>query len=174
MLNRLVVFSLGEQSYALSLRAVLRVVRMVELTPLPRAPEIVLGVIDVQEEIVPVMSMRKRFGLAEPEISLRDQLIVADTTTRRVALVVTSVTGVVERREEDIITAAQIVPGLQCVDGISRLEDGLLFIHDLDLFLSQKEEQQLDGLLACGATTESATRGSVSTEGVGRGSAAGE
>jgi len=121
---------------------------MVEVTPLPKAPEIVLGVIDFQGNIIPVMSMRKRFGLSEPETSLSDQLIMAETATRSVALVVSSVTGVVERPAEDLTKAEKIVPGLQYVEGITRLENGILFIHNLEHFLSNKEEQQLDGLLA--------------------------
>jgi purine-binding chemotaxis protein CheW len=115
---------------------------------LPKAPEIVLGVIDFQGTIIPVMSIRRRFGLSEPETSLSDQLVVADTATRRVALVVNSVTGVVERTAEDVTEAAKIVPDLQYVEGITRLEDGILLIHNLEHFLSNKEEQQLDGLLA--------------------------
>ena len=147
MSNQLVVFTLDAQHYALPLTRVQRVVRMVEVTPLPQAPEIVLGVIDLQGTILPVMSMRKRFGLSEPETSLSDQLIVADTATRSVALVVTSVAGVVERRAEEVTETEMIVPGAQYVEGMTRLEDGILFIHDLDRFLSKKEEQQLEGVL---------------------------
>src|SRR5712691_5994820 len=148
MLNRLVAFILGEQRYALPLTTVQRVVRMVEVTPLPKAPEVVLGVIDFQGNIIPVMSMRKRFGLPEPETSLSDQLIVADTATRSVALVVNSVTGVLERTAEAVTDAEKIVPGAQYVEGMTRLEDNILFIHNLDHFLSKKEERQLEGLLS--------------------------
>jgi purine-binding chemotaxis protein CheW len=148
MLNQLVAFILGEQQYALPLITVQRVVGMVEVTPLPKAPEIVLGVIDFQGNIVPVMSMRQRFGLPEPETNLGDQLIVAETATRRVALVVNSVTGVLERTAEEVTEAGKIVPGVQYVEGITRLEGGIVFIHNLDHFLSGKEERQLDGLLA--------------------------
>jgi purine-binding chemotaxis protein CheW len=154
MLNQVVTFILGKQQYALHLTTVQRVVRMVEVTPLPKAPEIVLGLIDFQGIIIPVISMRKRFGLSEPETSLSDQLIVADTGTRTVALVVNSVTGVVERTVEDVTKAEKIAPGLQYVEGITRLEDGILFIHNLERFLSKKEEQQLDGLLAKAAGRE--------------------
>src|ERR1700728_1654728 len=148
MLNQLVAFILGKQQYALPLTAVQRVVRMVEVTPLPKAPEIVFGVIDFQGSIIPVMSMRKRFGLSEPETSLSDQLIVADTATRRVALVVNSVIGVLERTAEAVTKTEKIVPGGQYVEGITRLDDGILFIHNLEHFLSKKEEQQLDELRA--------------------------
>ena len=81
---------------------------MMEVTPLPEAPEIVLGVIDLQGNIVPVMSMRKRFGLSEPEASLSDQLIVADTGTRSIALLVSSVSGVTERTAEEV-TATMVI-----------------------------------------------------------------
>lgn len=148
MLHQLVAFTLGEQRYALPLTTVQRVVRMVEVTPLPKAPEIVLGVIDFQGTIIPVMSMRKRFGLSEPETNLSDQIIVADTAKRCVALVVNSVTGVLERTAEAVTETEKIIPGAQYVEGITRLEDGILFIHNLEHFLSENEEQQLCALLA--------------------------
>jgi purine-binding chemotaxis protein CheW len=154
MLNQLVAFTLGEQQYALALTTVQRVVRMVEVTPLPKASEIVLGVIDFQGQIVPVMSIRKRFGLPEPETNLGDQLIVAETATRRVALVVNSVTGVLERTAEEVTETEKIVPVAQYVEGITRLEGGIVFIHNLERFLSKTEEQQLDGLLAQAAGRE--------------------
>jgi purine-binding chemotaxis protein CheW len=154
MWSQLVVFTLDAQLYALPLASVQRVVRMVEVTPLPKAPEIVLGVIDVHGSIIPVMSMRRRFGRPEPEASLNGQLIVADTGTRCVALVVTSVTGVIERTVEEVTEAEKIVPGAQYVEGISKLEDGIVFIPNVDRFLSKKEDQQLDSLLARAAGRE--------------------
>jgi purine-binding chemotaxis protein CheW len=155
---QLVVFTLELQNYALPLARVQRVVRMMEVTSLPEAPGIVLGVIDLQGKIIPVMSMRKRFGLSEPEASLVDQLIVADTGTRSIALLVNSVSGVIERTAEEITATEEIVPGVQHVEGISRLDDGILFICNLDRFLSTKEERELNGLLAQGAG-KSAGRG---------------
>lgn len=148
MLHQLLAFTLGEQQYALPLATVQRVVRMVEVTRLPSAPEVVLGVIDLQGNIIPVMSMRKRFGMVEPEASLSDQLIVANAGARSVALVVNSVIGVVERTAEEVTETEKIVHGVQYVEGITKLKGGLLFIHDLDRFLSKKEDRQLDGLLA--------------------------
>jgi purine-binding chemotaxis protein CheW len=138
MRSQLVVFTLDAQLYALPLSSVQRVVRMVEVTPLPNAPEIVLGVIDVHGSIIPVMSMRRRFGRPEPEASVSGQLIVADTDTRRVALVVTSVNGVIERTVEEETEAEKIVPGAQYVEGIFTLEGGIVFIHNVDRFLSKK------------------------------------
>ena len=154
MLNQLVVFALNRQQYALRLAGVCQVLRMVEVTPLPKAPKIVLGVLSLHRTVVPVLSMRRRVGLTEVEASLTDQLILADTASRRVALVVDAVTRVVERSTEGITKAERVVPGAEYVEGIAKLEDGLLFIHNLDLFLSQPEESQLRDALAKGQGAE--------------------
>ncbi|HEV2175700.1 MAG TPA: chemotaxis protein CheW [Terriglobia bacterium] len=147
MPSQLVAFALDGQQYALRLRAVQQIVRMVEVTPLPKAPEIVLGVVNLQGKIIPVLNVRERFGLRDRETNLRDQLIVAQTAKRSVALVVDSVTSVIERSRDEITEAARIVPGAEYVEGVAKLEDGMLFIHDLDRFLSPEEEQQLRDVL---------------------------
>ena len=65
-----------------------------------------------------------------------------------------SVAGVVEQTTEEVTETKKIVPGAQYVEGMATLEGGILFIHDLDRFLSKKEERQLEGLLAKTAGTE--------------------
>jgi purine-binding chemotaxis protein CheW len=81
-----VVFTLDERRYALYLPAVERVVPAVEVTPLPNAPEVVLGVINVQGRIIPVINVRKRFGLRERDIEPNDRFILARTSRHVVAL----------------------------------------------------------------------------------------
>lgn len=145
--NSLVIFTLDEHSYALHLPAVERALRMVEISPLPKAPEIVLGVINVQGRIVPVFNVRKRFRLPERETSLSDQLIVAQTSRRTVAIVADVVSGVVAYPEHQVITADTVLPGLEYLEGVAKLDDGMILIHDLDKFLSLEEEEILGTVL---------------------------
>ena len=67
---------------------------------------------------------------------------------------VDAVTGVVERTTEEITKAERIVPGAEYVEGIAKLKEGMLFIHNLDLFLLQPEESQLHDALAKGQGAE--------------------
>jgi purine-binding chemotaxis protein CheW len=145
--NRLLVFTIEDRSYALHLEAVERVVRAVEVTPLPKAPPIVLGIINVRGRITPVVDMRKRFGLPEREIGLNDQLIIARTPKLHVSLVADSVDGVMEIDGEEIIRTDLVLPKTEYVEGVVKLDDGLLLIHDLDRFLSLSEEEALLGAL---------------------------
>ena len=146
----LVVFVLDERGYALRLTAVERIVRAVEVLPLPKAPEIVLGVVNVHGRVIPVVDIRKRFRLPAREMRLSDQLILARTSKRRVGLVADTVSGLLERSAEEVVLPETIVPGLEYVAGVAKLEDGLLLIHDLDRFLSLEEEKRLDQALGKG------------------------
>ena len=145
--NQLIVFTLDEQRYALHLSAVERVFRVVEITPLPKAPEIVLGVINIQGRIIPLLNIRRRFRLPERDMTPSDQLILASTGTQAVALVVDAVNALVERSREEVIAADSILPDLEYVKGVAKLEDGLILIHDLGQFLSLEEEKTLNGAL---------------------------
>jgi purine-binding chemotaxis protein CheW len=145
--HQLVVFAMDEQRYALQLAAVERVVRMVEVTLLPQAPQIVLGVINAQGRIIPVVDIRRRFRLPARDIRLSDHLLIARTARRTVALALDAVTGIVEGSAQAVITAEEILPGLEYVEGVIKLEDGLILIHDLDTLLSLEEEQTLAAAL---------------------------
>lgn len=141
--EQLVVFFLDEQRYALRLSAVKRIVRAVEVTPLPAAPEIVLGVINAEGRIIPVVNIRRRFRLPETEMNLSDNLIIARTSKREVALLADFVSGVVEVLSEAVIEASKILPRIEYVEGVAKLEDGMVLIHDLDRFLSFEEDEKI-------------------------------
>lgn len=139
----LIVFTLSDQRYALPLPVADRVVRMVAITPLPKAPDIVLGVVNIQGRIIPVINMRRRFHLPEREIVLTDQLVVAHTARRPVALVADAVLDVIACPAQSLIAAEEVLPNIEYMEGVVKLVDGLIFIHDLDKFLSLEEENFL-------------------------------
>jgi len=139
-----VVFCLDEGRYALPLAAVDRIVRAVHVTPMPRAPGIVLGAIDVQGRVLPVFNIRRRFGLPERTVDPADCFLIARTARRTVVLVIDAAQGVFERAATAATPAANIAPELEHIRGIIQLDDGLVLIHDLENFLSPDEARVLD------------------------------
>jgi purine-binding chemotaxis protein CheW len=83
----------------------------------------------------------------EREMEPTDRLIIAKTSLRRVALLVDSVTGVIERAEDDVVPADAIVPRTEYIEGVTKLDENIILIHDLDSFLSLDEERVLDNAL---------------------------
>jgi purine-binding chemotaxis protein CheW len=146
--SQIVVFSLDDRRFALYLAAVKRVVQVAEITPLPKAPEIVAGIINVQGKIVPVFDVRKRFRLPEREMRITDQFIIAETAVRTVALLVDETGVVIDCFQNATVSPDEILPAMEFVEGVAKLEDGLVLIHNLDTFLSLDEEKRLEGALS--------------------------
>lgn len=146
--SHLLIFTLDRQRYALRLADVRRVVRAAAVTPLPKAPDIVLGILDLHGLIVPVINLRKRFRLAERPLRRDDQFVVADTGTLTVALAVDGTDGVLDEAELSVTAADGIVAGTGFLDGVTSTPDGLVLIHDLDSLLFPAEERALASALA--------------------------
>ena len=140
---RLVLFALDGQRYGLPLARVERALPMVAVAPLPKAPAIALGVINLHGQVIPVVDVGRRLGLPAREYGLTAHLLVARTARRRLALPVEEALGVQEVSTAAVIPPHAVLPGIGHVAGIATLPDGILFIHDLDTFLSLDEERQL-------------------------------
>jgi len=139
----LVVFVIEGQRYALLLSAVERVLPMIAVSPLPKGPAVALGVINLHGRVVPVVDIRRRFSLPPRDYSITAHLLVARTIRRTLAFPVDEVIGVRKVAAEAVTPPDAVLPGIGHVAGIVTLAEGLLFIHDLDTFLSLDEERQL-------------------------------
>jgi purine-binding chemotaxis protein CheW len=133
----ILVFELAGRRYGLAARAVRELHRAVAVTPLPNAPAVVEGVIDVHGAIVPVYDLRARFGLPRCAVDPSHHLIVAFAGGRTVALRV-------DRAHELVREALREAP---FGGGVATLRDGLVVVHDLDRFLSDAEATALDRAL---------------------------
>lgn len=142
-LLRLVVFVIEGQRYALPLSAAERVLPMVAVSPLPKAPTIALGVINLHRQVIPVVDIRRRFNLPSRDYGPDAHLLVARTSRRTLAVPVDQVLGVTEVPAENLTAPDAVLPGIGHVAGIVTLADGLLFLHDLEGFLSLEEEHRL-------------------------------
>lgn len=145
--NLILVFRVGEHRFGLLSSVVERVVRMVEITPLPQAPGPVHGVIEAGGVILPVLSIRRRFGMPERLGDPDDFLVLARMSKRRVAL---AAEEIIEVREagEDWVERKDLGLSPEAVAGVVRAPDGLIVIQDLETFLLPVEEGQLDEALS--------------------------
>ena len=142
--GHIVIFSVENQRYALPLSAVDRVVRAVEVTPLPEGPDVVCGAVNVQGRIIPVINLRRRLGLDEREILISDQFIIARASKWSIALIVDSVNGVISQSGTDVIDSNEIVPGMKYIEGVVKFGDEMVMVHNLERLLSLEEERALE------------------------------
>jgi purine-binding chemotaxis protein CheW len=142
--DQVLLFILDEQSCALSLESVSKVIHAVEIRPLPKSPEIISGIINFSGRIIPVIDIRMRLGLKSHEIGTDDSLIIVNTSKRELAIIVDDVLGINTLESKNFSLVKDSLPLGEQLKGIVKSADGIVLIYDLELFLSTEEEIELD------------------------------
>jgi purine-binding chemotaxis protein CheW len=137
-----VVFALDDGAFAVAARDVREIVFAVRAAPLPGAPDVVEGLVNVRGTLAPVFDLRKRFGLPPRAIDPSDHLVLATAGGRLVAFRADRVVDFARFAPETI--EAAIVDGVEHVAGVAKTPEGLVLIHDLTAFLSASESDSLD------------------------------
>jgi purine-binding chemotaxis protein CheW len=138
----------GTHRVALPVPAVVEVHRAAAVTPLPGAPDAVIGVVDLRGSLVAVLDLRRRLGLDAPEPRPGDVLVAVRVHDRPLLLLTDAAADVTSLSPEQLQTADEVLPGARYVRDVARTADGPLVIHDLERFLSTDELLDLDRALA--------------------------
>lgn len=133
----IVLFGLDEQHYALDLSTVERVIHIVEITSLPKASEIVMGVINFHGEVIQVINIRKLFSLPVREIELDEQLIIVRTSKQLIALAVDSVTGIHELKHCQLTGAEETFSCTDYLSGIAKVDNNIVLILDVQKVMDE-------------------------------------
>ncbi|NQT24053.1 purine-binding chemotaxis protein CheW [candidate division KSB1 bacterium] len=139
-----VIFKIDQQLFAIRLSEVFRIVRVVQITSIPEVPEVIEGVINVQGDIIPVVNLRKRFGLNAGELDLDAQIILINSKDRMLGLLADEVIDILESQEGDIISQKKLLPGADRIQGFIKNEENMILIQDIETLLTINEEKKLE------------------------------
>lgn len=142
----IVVFLLGPHRCGLAVQDVQEVLRMVAVTRLPRSPGFVEGVIDLRGSIVPVIDMRKRFGLTPGPHDSETRILLAALRGRPAGLIVDEVSEVetIDPAHMGIDPSDSLGLDLHCVSRVVQAEGRLVSVLDLDRVLTAEEWRQFE------------------------------
>ena len=131
--RQLLTFTIDGQEYALAMPNVVQVVRMVAITPSPKAPKTVKGMINVRGKVIPVISLRERFALPEKVSDLNDHLLIAQTDRKMAALSVDRVSEVLTISSSSLESSEEVAPEvMRHLAAVAKVGDRILLILDLD------------------------------------------
>jgi purine-binding chemotaxis protein CheW len=139
---------LGGAVIGLPASAVREIVRAVAITPLPGAPPIVEGAVNVRGQLVPVVDVRRRLALPPKSLHPDEFLVLLAQGARTLAMRVDDVDDLVAVDAGHIETAGELSPALRGLTGLAARADGVLVIYDPDAFVSQAEAEAIDAALA--------------------------
>ena len=145
---QVVRFKLADQDYGVSIMQVQSIDNLVPITKMPRTPEFVEGVINIRDEVIPVIDLRKRFELETREADSDTRIINVEMDGKKVGIIVDEVSDVATISRGIIDPAPHMVVGIdsEYIEGVAKLEDGLLILLDIDRIMNPEELSQLKGI----------------------------
>jgi purine-binding chemotaxis protein CheW len=156
--KQLISFTVGEEEYGLELLRVKEVIRVRQVTWLPRAPSCVKGIINLRGDVIPIVDLRERFGLDAAEQTAMSRVIVVEVGGQAVGMTVDSASQVV-RVPADQFDPPPPVMGTKSRDfitAVGKLGDRLVIMIDVDAILSTEEMNDLANSLGSIDTHEQA------------------
>lgn len=143
--RQIVVFSLGNESYGVDIASVREIIVMQKITPVPRTPEFVQGIINLRGRVIPVLDLRKHFGFEVKPPDEDQRIVVADVDGEIVGVVVDSVFSVMRVPDSAIEPPSPMVTGpeAQYLVGIAKTEDRLIILLDIAKIITDAEKRML-------------------------------
>ncbi|KAF1077595.1 chemotaxis protein CheW [Halodesulfovibrio sp. MK-HDV] len=140
-LMQLVTFSIGEEEFGVDILKVQEIIRTMEITKVPKAPVFVEGVINLRGKVIPIIDLRRRFGLSSKEHDKHTRIIVIEINNMIVGFVVDSVSEVLRIPAGTVEPPPAVVAGMESeyISGVGKLQDRLLILLDLDRLLSNDD-----------------------------------
>ncbi|HET9029314.1 MAG TPA: chemotaxis protein CheW [Candidatus Aquilonibacter sp.] len=143
---QVVSFKLATEEYGVDISQVQEIIRMVEITHVPRAPRFMEGVINLRGQLIPIIDLRTRFGMQKINATKSTRIIVTEIGSKRVGIVVDSVSEVLNIPIENVEDAPEMIAGVgtEYIQGVGKMDERLIIMLDLTMVISGEEKQQLE------------------------------
>ncbi|MCD6162796.1 MAG: chemotaxis protein CheW [candidate division Zixibacteria bacterium] len=142
-LEQMVTFSLGREEFGINILKVQEINRMVEITKVPQTEHYVEGIINLRGKVIPILDLRKKFGMPEREYDNQTRILVVDITKETVGLVVDSVSEVLRVPSDSLEKAPKLTTGgkggyasAEYIKSVAKLDNRLLIYLDLEKIVS--------------------------------------
>jgi purine-binding chemotaxis protein CheW len=144
-LLQLVSFNIGDEEFGVDILKVQEINRMLDVTRVPNAPEYVDGVINLRGKVIPIIDLRRRFGMERKNLDKNTRIVVVELSGKVVGFVVDAVSEVLRIPKSVTEPPPPIVAGVEAeyITAVGKLEDRLLILLDLEKVLSVEENQEL-------------------------------
>lgn len=144
--QQLVVFQLDAELYGVQISRVHEIIRLQSITRVPRAPAFVEGVINLRGKVIPVVDLRRRFGLPAAEHTRASRIVVVEIGDQVVGIIVDGVSKVLRVNPSIVEPPSPVVAGIdsEYLHGIAKLPERLVILLDLDRVLARDERRALE------------------------------
>lgn len=144
--NQFVIFKLGEERYAVDILNVGGISEFRDVTKVPNAPYFIDGIINLRGDIIPIVSLKKRFNIPEKAVDSDTRIIINNIRGKDIGFVVDEASQVIKIDDADIEDAPDIVKGAdrQYISGVGKVNDQIVILLNLEKILSEEEQKAVN------------------------------
>jgi len=148
MEDQLVVFMLTKEHYGVRIAVVESIIKLQPITAVPCSPAFVEGVTNLRGRVLPVIDLRKRFGLPAGESTKDTRIVVVEMNGTLVGMIVDAVSEVLRVPAESVEPPSPIMTTVDSafITGIAKVGERLIILLDLEKVLSPEEKADLQVL----------------------------
>jgi purine-binding chemotaxis protein CheW len=148
-LLQLVGFHVGGEEFGIEILRVQEIIRTQQLTRVPNSPQFMEGVMNLRGKIIPVIALRRRFGLDEALPGKQNRIVVVEIQGTVLGFIVDSVSEVLRISAETVEPPPRMgIVEREYVSGVAKLGDRLLILLDTERLLSEPEPELLTAAAA--------------------------
>ncbi len=141
-------FHLNSQEYGVPIGTVREINQVLDITPVPQTPSFVAGVMNLRGRVIPVVNLRKKFGMEAVSNTKQTCIIVIETENSQVGMIVDSVRGVVDLKLEQIEEPPTMgeESRMAFIMGMGKTEEAVIILVDIQKALSKEELSRIETL----------------------------
>ncbi len=139
--EQLVGFRLDQEEYGIAITKVQEIILVGEITRVPQTPDYIKGLINLRSTVIPIVDLRRRFGLHEQDATDETRIMVVNVLGKTIGIIVDAVSEVLRVSNNQIAPPPPTVAGLgrEYLTGLVKLENRLLILLDIDKILGEEE-----------------------------------
>lgn len=147
--SQIVSFRLANEEYGLDIMKVQEIILMGEITEIPEVSDFIRGLINLRGKVIPIVDLRKRFGLDTGDLTEHTRIIVVDTTDATFGIIVDAVNKVLRIDEKQMEPPPTGLLGAEqaYIMGLVKMEEKIMILLNLDRILSVQDHDRLSGSL---------------------------
>ncbi len=145
-MGKIAVAGAGGEHFGIDINRVVEILKAQRIHVLPQLPSFLSGVVNVRGEVIPLLDLRKRFGISPS--SIKERIIVIRSEREKVGLLVDGVREIVDIHPGEISEPPSMFRGLKTeyLTGIAKKGDDIIILLNIDTLLSSEEKIQMESI----------------------------
>ncbi|UOD34397.1 purine-binding chemotaxis protein CheW [Deferribacteraceae bacterium V6Fe1] len=147
-ISQFVGFKLGSEKYAIDIMVIEEILRKTEITPVPKAPDFIEGIVNIRGRVIPVVDLKKKLKLGIVNDSQTSRIIITNINNKKIGFLVDEVEEVLRIEKNLIEDAPALAVNIDSnyINGVAKTEKGMIILLDITKVFSPYEQRQFNSI----------------------------